>query len=271
MTESKIYSARNVFEGLKKTFHQYLEAQYHIWDEGLIAERQRLLNQPGVCFQEPRLEATPSYTIGKSYHQLNIPQPAREILSLASNRPNVGIYREPYHHQAEALEKFLGSDEEVIVATGTGSGKTESFLMPILGALAIESAQRSKSWKTPGCRALLLYPMNALVNDQLARLRRLLGDLEIAQALKGDRDRLLPLGCTLAEHPIQGSPIPKKIGNVSESYLIDSIRDFHLKIANFLKRKANGQQRTSNALLNPHSRPAPRILNYCHANAEGLP
>jgi ATP-dependent helicase YprA (DUF1998 family) len=210
VTESKIYSVRNVFEGLKKTFHQYLEAQYHIWDEGLIAERQRLLNQPGVCFQEPLLEATPSYTIGKSYQQLNIPQPAREILSLASNRPNVGIYREPYHHQAEALERFLGNDEEIIVATGTGSGKTESFLMPILGTLAIESVQRSKSWKTPGCRALLLYPMNALVNDQLARLRRLLGDAEIAQALKGDRDRLATFGMYTSRTPYPGESNTEK-------------------------------------------------------------
>ena len=65
MSESKVYSARTVFEGLKRTFHQYLEAQYHIWDEGLIAERQRLLDRPGVSFQEPKLEATPFYVSGK--------------------------------------------------------------------------------------------------------------------------------------------------------------------------------------------------------------
>jgi ATP-dependent helicase YprA (DUF1998 family) len=176
MAESKIYSARTVFEGLKRTFHQYLEAQYHVWDEGLIAERKRLLDQPGVVFQAPMLEATPFYVRGNPYQDLSIPVAAREILTLASKRPNVGIYAEPYQHQTAALEAFLGRDEEIIVATGTGSGKTESFLMPILGALAMESSLRPESWQLPSVRALLLYPMNALVSDQVARLRRLLGD-----------------------------------------------------------------------------------------------
>jgi hypothetical protein len=96
VSELKIYSARSVFEGLKKTFHQYLEAQYHIWDEGLIAERRRLLERPGVSFQEPQLEATPFYANGKPYDQLFIPRAAQEILTLASSRPNIGIYTEPY-------------------------------------------------------------------------------------------------------------------------------------------------------------------------------
>ena len=204
MPESKIYSARTVFEGLKKTFHQYLEAQYHIWDEGLIAERRRLLDHKGVTYQEPQLEATPFYSSGKPYRKLAIPQPAREILSLASARPNVGIYPKPYIHQAAALEAFLGRDEEIIVATGTGSGKTESFLLPILGSLATESIQRPESWNVPGCRALLLYPMNALVNDQLTRLRRLLGDVEIARSLKGCRDRRVTFGMYTSRTPYPG-------------------------------------------------------------------
>lgn len=204
MSESKVYSARNVFDGLKKTFHQYLEAQYHIWDEGLIAERQRLLDQPGVSFQEPRLEATPFYSTGAPYRQLSIPKPAQDILTLASAQPRAGIYSEPYAHQASALEAVLGRDEEIIVATGTGSGKTESFLMPILGSLAVESARRPESWRVPGVRALLLYPMNALVNDQLARLRRLFGDDQIASALRGGRDRNATFGMYTSRTPYPG-------------------------------------------------------------------
>jgi Lhr-like helicase len=204
VSDSKVYSARSVFEGLKETFHQYLEAQYHIWDEGLIAERQRLLERPGVSFQEPQLEATPFYVYGKPYDQLSIPQPAQELLTLASSRPNIGIYSEPYVHQGAALEAFLGRGEDTIVATGTGSGKTESFLMPILGSLAVESAHRSESWKMPGVRALLLYPMNALVNDQVARLRRLFGDTEVAKKLKGTRDRRATFGMYTSRTPYPG-------------------------------------------------------------------
>ncbi len=37
MSEPKTYSARAVFDGMKGTLHRYLEAQYHIWDEGLVA------------------------------------------------------------------------------------------------------------------------------------------------------------------------------------------------------------------------------------------
>ena len=59
----------------------------------------------------------------------------------------------------------------MVVATGTGSGKTESFLLPILGHLTDE---RDAGTLGPGVRALLLYPMNALANDQVKRLRRLL-------------------------------------------------------------------------------------------------
>lgn len=210
MPNTKIYSARTVFEGLKKTFHQYLEAQYHIWDEGLIGERRRLLDKEGVTFQEPYLEATPFYVSGKSYRELMIPRPAQEILTLASGRPNVGIYSEPYTHQAAAIEAFLGHDEEIIVATGTGSGKTECFLMPILGSLAVESAQRPESWGLPGVRALLLYPMNALVNDQLGRLRRLMGDVEIATALKGNRDRCATFGMYTSRTPYPGMSTPAK-------------------------------------------------------------
>lgn len=210
MSESKVYSARTVFEGLKRTFHQYLEAQYHIWDEGLIAERQRLLDQPGVSFQEPKLEATPFYVSGRPYRELSIPAPAQEILALASGRPNVGIYPEPYLHQAAALEACLGRDEEMIVATGTGSGKTECFLMPILGSLAMESVQRPESWKLSGVRALLLYPMNALVSDQLARLRRLLGDAEVAKALQGGRDRRATFGMYTSRTPYPGKWTPAK-------------------------------------------------------------
>jgi len=210
VSESKVYSARTVFDGLKRTFHQYLEAQYHIWDEGLIAERRRLLDRPGVSFQEPKLEATPFYVSGKPYHQLSIPRAAKEILAVATGRPNVGIYPEPYLHQAAALEAFLGRDEEIIVATGTGSGKTECFLMPILGSLAVESAQRSQSWKLPGVRALLLYPMNALVSDQIARLRRLLGDAKVAKAVQGERNRRATFGMYTSRTPYPGKWTPSQ-------------------------------------------------------------
>lgn len=204
MSEPKTYSARAVFDGMKGTFHRYLEAQYHIWNEGLIAGRNHLLETEGVTFQEPRIEATPFYMTGRIYSQMGIPKAATAVLELAAKHAGTGIPVRPYKHQSDSLEAFLGRREEIIVATGTGSGKTECFLMPILGCLAVESAERPDSWLRPGCRALLLYPMNALVNDQLSRLRRLLGQADVAEHIRGKRPGRAAFGMYTSRTPYPG-------------------------------------------------------------------
>ncbi|CAB3648068.1 DEAD/DEAH box helicase [Achromobacter pestifer] len=204
MSDPKTYSARAVFDGMKGTLHRYLEAQYHIWDESLIEGRKRLLESEGVTFQEPRIEGTPFYVAGSTYAQMKIPSPAKAVLELAAGQAGAGIPERPYKHQADALESFLGRGEEIIVATGTGSGKTECFLMPILGSLAVESSERPDSWRNPGCRALLLYPMNALVNDQLSRLRRLMGQPDIAEHIRGSRPGRATFGMYTSRTPYPG-------------------------------------------------------------------
>ncbi|WP_220462749.1 DEAD/DEAH box helicase [Flaviflexus equikiangi] len=81
----------------------------------------------------------------------------------------------PYQHQAEAFRRLRSFDgeqdrvpEPTLVVTGTGSGKTEAFLYPI-----IDHARRMRARGQRGVKALLLYPMNALANDQLNRLEAL--------------------------------------------------------------------------------------------------
>jgi len=76
-----------------------------------------------------------------------------------------------FRHQWEAFDRAVYRKANVVVATGTGSGKTECFQLPILYRLLTElSTIRTKR----GVRALLVYPLNALVEDQIMRLRRLL-------------------------------------------------------------------------------------------------
>jgi hypothetical protein len=70
--------------------------------------------------------------------------------------------RQLHQHQASALQTIIGEQQNAIVATGTGSGKTECFLYPILDSLLKEP-----DLSRPGVRALLIYPLNALANDQL--------------------------------------------------------------------------------------------------------
>ncbi|WP_261316118.1 DEAD/DEAH box helicase [Burkholderia dolosa] len=135
---------------------------------------------------------------------MQIPAAAKAVLELAAKHAGTGIPERPYKHQADALESFLGRGEEIIVATGTGSGKTECFLMPILGSLAAESSARPESWLNPGCRALLLYPMNALVNDQLSRLRRLMGQRDVAEYIRGRRPGRATFGMYTSRTPYPG-------------------------------------------------------------------
>lgn len=90
----------------------------------------------------------------------------------------------PYTHQAEAFRRLRSHDgtqarrpEPTLVVTGTGSGKTESFLYPIL-----DHCKRLRSQGVAGMKALILYPMNALANDQERRLAEMLFDPELGLA-----------------------------------------------------------------------------------------
>jgi len=204
------YSVSGVVRGLKQSLIEYLEAQYHIWDESLVAERRRLLQTDYVTSQQPYLEATASYKLADEYSLLNLPDAAKRALAKCATVAGSGVYPRPYHHQARALQSFLTEENQIVVATGTGSGKTECFLFPILGSLACEAAERSATVSMPGCRALLLYPMNALVNDQVSRLRQLFGNPEVAEILRGARQRPFQFGSYTSRTPYPGQHDPKR-------------------------------------------------------------
>ncbi len=210
MNDSADNGIREVSRRLNDRLRQYIEAQYHVRDPGLIAERRALLEEAGAIAQEPYIQSTPRYPIGKRYDELIVPLAAREVLTEFSRwRPGVGVYPQPYAHQAEALEAFFGG-QDLVVSSGTGSGKTETFLWPILGSLALEGAARSESFRLPGMRALILYPMNALVSDQLRRLRGLFGDLRVAEFFRQRYGRFPRFGTYTSRTPYPGVRDPKK-------------------------------------------------------------
>jgi ATP-dependent helicase YprA (DUF1998 family) len=168
---------------LHDALRDFIEASYHISDERLVAQRRELLERPGVIGQVPYIESTPRYMAGPRFEDLGLPAPALEILLTASMALQDGsplVHNPPYEHQAAALQRVLVDHRSIVVTTGTGSGKTECFLFPILGQLAIQAAGSKQGPADPAMRALLLYPMNALVNDQLGRLRLLLGNPAVA-------------------------------------------------------------------------------------------
>ncbi len=173
---------------LHEALRNYIEATYHISNPAIIEQRRRILDQIGVIHQRPYLESTPRYVSGKAFADIGLPASVlelfRSIAKSGSGMPKL-IHDPPYQHQADSVEQSLLHDRSLVVMTGTGSGKTECFLLPILGKLAREAAQTgSKFGETAAVRALVLYPMNALVNDQLGRLRRIFGDSRVTGKFK---------------------------------------------------------------------------------------
>ncbi len=82
--------------------------------------------------------------------------------------PNVPLGFTPHLHQEQAFKRLGGRRKEsTLIATGTGSGKTECFLLPILEH-CLQTANQ------PGVKAILIYPMNALATDQAARIAKMI-------------------------------------------------------------------------------------------------
>ena len=202
----------SAFDKVRDSYVDYVKTAFGTQFPGLEAEREALLRQPGVICQEPWIEPIPRYrTSGKKIQDLTStdlpglnPGEIKAFRSLASCGL-VGDY-ELHDHQVTMLGTVL-SGENAVVTAGTGSGKTEAFLLPLLAYLVQESAgwcqpsprmpnqddwwrtlrwpsgrgmaaqeslrvqQRGNEQRDAAVRGLILYPMNALVEDQMSRLR----------------------------------------------------------------------------------------------------
>ncbi|WP_035765017.1 DEAD/DEAH box helicase [Butyrivibrio sp. NC2002] len=153
---------------INKEYKEYLKSSFEFGKNDLQKlfvgqlEREKLFKGPYVDMSYPFErgknidELIDEGVICKSFHKLK----------------DINFTRPLYKHQEEAL-RLIGSGRSAIVTTGTGSGKTECFLYPILNKLLqdLEAGNRDV-----GIRAIFLYPMNALVNDQIDRIRKILSD-----------------------------------------------------------------------------------------------
>jgi len=148
---------------IEERYRRYLKTTFYFKDPALRKSFDEALDS-GRLSKGPYLEATPVFERGQTPRVL--------FESLLGFQPDEGFLnavqgdRPLYRHQEEAIRR-VSTGSNVIVATGTGSGKTEAFLYPILLHLYREFRAGDLG---PGVRALILYPMNALANDQRDRL-----------------------------------------------------------------------------------------------------
>lgn len=162
----------------------------------------------GALFAEPTIEAASGYTSSdKTPNDLSgslLHPRLVEALTYGEDGEDYRFTHPAYVHQLEAWNALNGSDpRSVLVSSGTGSGKTECFLVPMLDDLAREidrATARGESARLSGIHALMLYPLNALIASQEERLKRWIkpfaGDIRFAlynglmgDARQGDREQ----------------------------------------------------------------------------------
>lgn len=172
MSKSAEFNPIETARALSEAYQEYLTSTIHFDDSDFQSQFETIAKQENFLTKGPFLEAAPPYKLGKTVCELvDEGTLCKDMLLLGGgDSRRFDPDRPLYLHQQRAIEKAVRG-KNYAVATGTGSGKTESFLLPILNDILSEF---EKGEVTPGVRALLLYPMNALANDQMERLRILL-------------------------------------------------------------------------------------------------
>ncbi len=251
-----MYDPVSVVRRLRNNTIAYMETAFRIRDDddetSRISERRReLLRQDGKFSIDPLIEPIPRYdTVGWRMDELAAPAQRGALPGFndderkaASDLLAAGLLPadvHPFVHQARLLERGVQAAHPSIVASGTGSGKTESFLMPVLATIMREATRwpkpaagylNSQWWRTrtnargdwkphqgpaqdarspadalrdpfegahhrvgehrdrpKAVRALIIYPMNALVEDQMVRLRKALSSAEAVSCLNDHAD-----------------------------------------------------------------------------------
>lgn len=153
---------------IENEFREYIKDTFHFKDNDYQKQFEKELDNQ-VLYKGPFLSASLPFSSGKSINELI---KEGKMSSLFSDFNKVVPDRSLYIHQEQAFNKIING-RSVVVTTGTGSGKTECYLYPILESILREIENGTIC---PGVRAMFLYPMNALVNDQIDRVRKILKD-----------------------------------------------------------------------------------------------
>ncbi len=204
------------FEKIKENYVRYFKTMYRFENVELNAKKDEELLKDDNLLKEPLFEILPEYVTasikGEEIDDLvdlsdkfavGFDQNKEYAFDFLSKFIKTGLISyKPYQHQVEMFEKAFINKNNTVITSGTGSGKTESFLFPLFGQLYKEAktwkepsyespnwfnkaddeykpSQRNGENRTAAVRALILYPMNALVEDQMTRLRKALDNDDV--------------------------------------------------------------------------------------------
>lgn len=214
----------SAFSSIKDGILNYIDTAFATASHDLNRERRSLLEEVGSkngLFQEPHIEPILNYKSTQKLEDVTLPfdndTAAKKAFTDLATAGLIGDYPLYSHQEEMLLESNKG--KHCIVTSGTGSGKTESFMLPLLANMVQEAGtwdsatrpcdraewysrdsdrglgwdddKRSNHWdevRTPAIRSLILYPMNALVEDQLSRLRAALDSDEAHKAYAENED-----------------------------------------------------------------------------------
>lgn len=221
------------YQRLDRIYHLYIKSAFPLRYRALADERDTLLQQPGILSRPPLVEPVPIYPssgMNLSAAAYQLPPEYRDLAHLGQEifDSNIPLYQ----HQWESLREVIVNQRDLVVTTGTGSGKTECFLLPLFAQLAQESqnwptcpsapinhrwwdtdvnpnGSRLSQWahapRPKALRALILYPLNALVEDQLRRLRKALEAPSVHQWLDQNRGgNRITFGRYTGQTPVSG-------------------------------------------------------------------
>jgi DEAD/DEAH box helicase domain-containing protein len=223
------------FDKIKENYVRYFKTMYKFENNELDAKKNTELEDKSKenIYKQPYLEVLPEYTAATfKGEEVKTIEELIPIFSEGFNTPIDGenfikkfikpglMNYPPYGHQIEMYTKAFVDGNNTVITSGTGSGKTESFLLPLFGQLYKEGKnwespnynqnnwyegengarinynntyQRLGEKRTAAVRAMIMYPMNALVEDQMTRLRKALDCDEVRdhfdseEGLKGNR------------------------------------------------------------------------------------
>jgi ATP-dependent helicase YprA (DUF1998 family) len=154
-----------IYKAVKEQYKSYIQTFQVFKNADIKAFVEDGINKRKMLWQEPVIQISKRFKAGL---------PVTELISKNWLHPNcANVYPGfiPYAHQQKAVEIVSHKKENLIVTTGTGSGKSICFELPIVSHCLEQSAKGVK-----GIKAIIIYPMNALANTQYEELAKKLND-----------------------------------------------------------------------------------------------